>query len=167
MDNEKNESPFISDLTRNFITVFTLSIIAISLVGFLLVSYAPDVQGISELFASGGSGLSYGVILQIAGFSLMVAFFSVLFISQRFIIKMHFFFRIILLFISAIFTFSIFALIFKWFPANDPLAWLGFLISSFICFIFSLGLTFLKFKLEGKKYNKLLAKYKEANNKLT
>ena len=76
---------------------------------------------------------------------------------------MRFWLRIILLFISAIITFSTFAVIFNWFPANDPLAWLGFFVSAFICFVFSLGLTFIKFKIERKKYNMLLTNYKKSN----
>jgi len=164
MDKEKNktqgDTSFIIDLTRNFSTIFTLSILAISFTGFLLYCYTPNIQDISSLFASGGASLLFIVILQIAGFSLIVAFFSILFISQRFIEKMRFWLRILLLFISALVTFSIFAVIFKWFPIDDPLAWVGFLISTFICFCISLGLTFLKFKLESKKYNELLARFK-------
>ena len=161
MDKEKNEPSFIMDLMRNLATIFTLSILSISLAGLLLTFYAPEGQDISTLFASGGIGLPYNVIFQVAGFSFILAIFSIVIISDRFIKKMRFWLRIILLFISAIITFSIFAIIFKWFPINDPLAWLGFIISSFICFVFSLGLTFIKFKIERKKYNKLLEKYKK------
>ena len=160
MDKERDDSPFIMDLMRNFAAIFTLSVLAISLMGILLICIAPDIQYISTLFASGGMGLSFSVVLQIAGFSLLLAFFSIIIISQRFIINMRFWLRILLLFLSALFTFSIFAVIFKWFPVNEPLAWLGFVVSSLVCFALSLGLTFLKFKLEGKKYKRLLANYK-------
>ena len=162
---KKNETPFIMDLMRNFLTIFALSVLAISFAGLLITWYAPGASDISALFVHGGIGIPYHVILQIAGFSLVLACFSILIISDRFIIKMQFWLRIILLFIAALITFSIFIIIFKWFPVNDILACVGFFISTFICFIFSLGLTFLKFKLEGKKYNNLLAKYKEAHNK--
>ncbi|MCL2764554.1 MAG: hypothetical protein FWD40_04670 [Treponema sp.] len=164
-DETKNVASLIIDLIRYFATIFTLSILAISFAGFLLYYYAPDVQDVSALFATGGANLPYIVILQIAGFSLILAFFLILFISQRFIIKMRFWLRILLIFISTLITFSVFAVIFKWFPVNDPQAWIGFIVSTFICYTISLGLTFLKFKIERKKYNKLLAKYKEAQNK--
>jgi len=164
MDNEKDESPFIMDVIRNFATIFTLSILAISLMGIMLVRYASDLQHISALFAFEGMGLSYGVVLQIAGFSLLTALGSVIIISQRLIPKMRFALRIMLLFLSTLLIFSIFAVIFKWFPVNDLFSWLGFIVSSFICFIFSLLLTILKFKLEGKKYDKLLANYKARKN---
>jgi hypothetical protein len=43
---------------------------------------------------------------------------------------------------------------------NDPLAWLGFILSTLICFSASIGLTLVKLKLEGIKYAKLLEAYK-------
>jgi len=166
MDKDRNEIPFITDLMRNLAAIFILSILAISFVGLLLNLFAPEEHDIPTLFASGGIGLPYSIIFQVAGFSLILAFFSIIIISDRLIKKMRFWQRIILLFISAIITFSIFVIIFKWFPVNDPLAWLGFFISTFICFVFSLGLTFIKFKIERKKYNTLLEKYKKTNNPL-
>jgi len=156
--------PFIIDLMRNFGAIFTLSILAISFVGLLVVRYAPDAQDISSLFASGGMGLSFNAVLQIAGFSLILAFLSIVVVSDRFIKKMRFLARTILLFLAALFTFSMFAIVFKWFPIEDPLAWLGFVLSTFVCFLFSLGLTLLKLKLEGRKYDRLLANYKARHN---
>ena len=161
MDNKKIETSFILDLMRNLTKIFTLSILAISLLGLLLARYAPDSHDTLTLFSSGGIGLPYSVIFQIASFSFILAIFIILIISDRYIKNMCFWLRLILLFIFAIITFSTFAIIFKWFPVNDPLAWLGFFISAFICFVFSLGLTFIKFKIERKKYNKLLEKYKK------
>ena len=161
---KKHETPFILDLTKNFFMIFTLSVFAISLTGLLLSKFAPEAQDISSLFASGGVGLPYSVIFQIAGFSLVLAGFLVIIISDRFIIGMRFWLRIILLFVSVIVTFSIFSAIFKWFPVSDPLAWLGFIISTFVCFTISLGLTFIKFKIERKKYNILLEKFKKTHN---
>ena len=164
MNDEENRTSLIMELIRNFGTIFTLSVLAISLAGLLVARFAPDTQDISSLFASGGTGLSYNVILQIAGFSLVLAAFTILLISDRVITKMRFFLRILLLFFSAFVSFSGFAIVFKWFPANDPLLWLGFLLSTVVCFALSLGLTLLKFKLEGKKYDRLLANYKAQRN---
>ena len=160
MDKERDGAPLSTELARYFGTFFTMAILAISLVGLLLARYAPDVQDISTMFASGGFGLSYSVILQIAGFSFILAAFAVLVITERFITIMRFWLRILLLFLSTLITFSIFAVVFKWFPIEDPHAWLGFVLSTFICFAISLGLSMLKVKLEGKKYDRLLAKYK-------
>ena len=160
MDDEKKEAPLFSELLRKFATIFTMSVLAISFVGSLLARYAPAAQDISNMFVSGETGFPYVVILQISGFSLVVAAFSVVLISGRFIKGMRLWLRIFLLFLSALLTFSFFAVVFKWFPAEDPLAWLGFVLCTVVCFVLSLCLSLLKFRLEGRKYDKLLANYK-------
>ena len=160
MNEKQGRASLVMELMRNFGAIFTLTVLAISLVGFLVTRSVPGTQDISSLALFGGTGLFYSVILQIAGFSLVLAAFTVLLITDRFITKMRFFPRILFLFFSAFITFSIFAVIFMWFPVNDPLTWLGFLLSTVICFALSIGLTLLKFKLEGRKYDRLLANYK-------
>ena len=159
MDNGYTKKTFILDLTRNFATIFTLTVLAISIAGLLVSRYSPDIQTLA-LFSSG-----FNVILQIAGFSFVMAFFCVLLISECFIYRMQFWLRILLLFISVVITFSVFAVIFKWFSVDalqiDALqTWLGFIICVIICYVLSVSLTLLKFKLEGRKYDRLLADYK-------
>ena len=161
---EKNEYPLISEILRYFGTIFTFAILVISIVVSQVTRYFPDVQNVSTLFISGGIGLSFGTILQIASFSTILSVFSVLFISERFIKKMWFLYRIIFLLLSTLLTFSVFAIIFKWFVVDDIVAWIGFVISTIICFSISIGLTLLKFKLERKKYNRLLANFKARNH---
>jgi hypothetical protein len=165
MNNENGKMPLITELIRYFGVIFTMSILAISLMGLLIAYFVPDTQDLSFLFNSGGMGLSYRAILQIAGFSLIQAVFFILLISERLVFKIRFWLRILLLFFSALFTFSIFAIFFNWFPVNDLQAWLSFVLSALICFILSSCLTLLRFKLEGKKYDRLLANYKARHNK--
>ena len=59
---------------------------------------------------------------------------------------------------------SLFAVIFKWFPMNQPVVWLQFFISTFVFSLVSIGLSLVKLKLEGKKYNRLLESYKARHN---
>jgi hypothetical protein len=59
---------------------------------------------------------------------------------------------------------SLFAVIFKWFPMNQPAVWLQFFIFTFIFSLMSIWLSLVKLKLEGKKYNKLLESYKARHN---
>jgi len=160
--NKKNiEKPFILELFKTFTTTFTLSVLAISFTGFLVIHFITDKQDIPALFASGNTFI---VILQIAGFSLIMAFFCVMIITERFILRMRFWLRLLFLLFLAMFTFAVFAVIFNWFPTDNLQTWIGFIICTIICYILSVCLTFLKFKLEGKKYDKLLTNYKERKN---
>ena len=161
---EQNEYPLISSVLRNFGVIFSFSILAISIVVSQVTRYFPDAQNVSTLFVYSGIGLSFGTIMQIAGFSFILSIFSVLLFTERFIKKIRFLFRIFLLLLATLLTFSAFAVIFKWFAADDIGAWLGFILSTIFCFSISMGLTLLKFKLEQKKYDKLLANYKMRRN---
>jgi hypothetical protein len=163
MDNEHTKKSLVLELARTFTTIFTMSALAVSLAGLLAVHFTPDEQFVSEVFPAIITGSFYSTVLQIAGFSFILAVF-VLLLSQRFIPNMRFWLRMLLVFLSAFCTFAVFALIFKWFPVNNLHVWLGFILCTIICSAFSLGITLLRFKLEGKKYDKLLAHYKERRN---
>jgi MFS family permease len=161
MYKERNEAPFIVELSRYFTTIFTMSILAIVLAGVLVARYAPETQDISALFVLKGTGLPYSAILQIAGLAFILAFFCVLITSDRFLVKMRFLLRFLLFLFATFFTTSIFAVIFKWFPADNALAWISFALSTITCFVIASGITLLNFKLQDKKYNRLLTNFKE------
>jgi len=150
---------FLIDLARKFGIIFSLAIIAMSVAGMLVKLNGQDMSEVSTLFAF-NSGLQYSTIMQTAGFSLIMAFFTVLLFSEHMQIKIQFLLRGFLLLLLTLITTSIFAIIFKWFPKNNIKGWVGFIICTTICFTISFILTLLKLKLEGKKYAKLLAGYK-------
>jgi len=157
MDNENTKQPFIIELMRNFTTIFTLSTLAISFASIAAVRFLPEIQNIPTLFTSGNTFIS---IIQIAISSFILAFFCVLLITDRFISKMRFWLRLLLLLLSALLIFSVSGIFFNWFPVNNPQIWLRFILCTILCYILSICLTLLRFKIEGKKYNNLLANYK-------
>jgi len=161
MYKEQNDVPFITELARSFLTIFTMTILAMVFAGLLISRYVPEAQDISTLFALKGAGLPYSGILQIAGLAFILAVFCVLITSDRFLVKMRFLLRFFLFLLAVFFTTSIFALIFKWFPVDNALAWISYILSSIICFAVSSIITLLKFKLQDKKYNRLLQNFKD------
>ena len=159
MDEEENRTPFIIELLRRFATVFTLAILTMTLSGKFIFWLYPDTQHESALFAF-GSGLPYNVILQISMLALILAVLVELVFSEHSKIKVRFIFRYFLLLFGTLLFTAIFSVVFNWISINDPLAWLGFVLASVVCFSIAIGSTFLLLKLQGKKYNKLLAEYK-------
>jgi hypothetical protein len=141
-----------------------LSSLAISFAGSLTIRFVPDKQLISEIFPLIMVNSFYSTVPQIAGFSFVIAIFCVLFISDRFIARMWFWLRFFLVFLFALLTFVVFAVIFNWFPLDNPGIWIGFIACTIICSALSLGITLLRFKLEGRKYDRLLANYKARRN---
>jgi len=165
MIEKKYMAAFVTEFARRFAVIFSLAIIAITIAGILVGFNDQDMRGVSTFFAFNG-GLQYGTILQTAGFSLIIAFFSVLLFSEHIQIKIRFPSRGFLLLLVTLLTTSIFAVVFKWFPSNNIQGWIGFVLCTVGCFVFSFALTSLKLKLEGKKYTKLLAGYKERHSNL-
>ncbi|GBU27797.1 hypothetical protein R84B8_01338 [Treponema sp. R8-4-B8] len=164
MIEKKYRSALIIEFAQRFTVIFSLAIIAITIAGMLIALNGQDMREVSTLFAF-NSGLYYGVILQIAGFSLIISFFSLLLFSEHIQTKIPFLFRGFLLLLATLVTTSIFAFIFKWFPQDNIQGWISFALCTIICFAVCFALTLLKLKLEGKKYAKLLEDYKERQNK--
>ena len=160
MDEDQNRMSFITELMQRFAAVFTMVILTMTLSGKLISRMYPDAQNTSALFAF-GPGLSYSIILQISALALILAFCVVLVFSEHPNIKIRSLVRYILLMLATLLFTAIFSVVFNWIPASDPFAWLLAAITAIICFSISIGLSFLWVKLQGKKYNELLAKYKE------
>ena len=166
MNKKKYRITLAIEFAQRFTVIFSLAIIAITLVGMLIGLNGDDIRGLSSLFAL-DNGLQYSTILQTAGFSLIIAVFSVLLFSEHIQTKINFLFRGLLLLLLTLVATSIFALTFNWFPSNDIRAWLGFIFCTIGSFVVSFALTLLILKLEGKKYTKLLEDYKVRHNNLT
>jgi cation transporter-like permease len=164
MNEEPNGVMFFTQLLRNTGGIFTLTVLAISFAGMIFARDDSNLREAYSLFALAPLGISYNTILQIAGGSIILALVATFLFSEHFFYKMRFLPRTIILLLMALIIFSLFAIIFKWFPANEPMTWLKFFISTLVCFFISIGLTFVKQKLEGKKYNNLLESYKARHN---
>jgi len=166
MIEKKYIAALVIELARRFTVIFSLAVIAVSVAGILIGLNGENIRDVSTLFTFSG-GLRYGTIIQVAGFSLILAFFSFLLFSDFIQMKIRFLFRGFLLLLVTLVTTSIFAIIFNWFPAENIQGWIGFVLCTIVCFVVCFALTILKLKLEGKKYTKLLAGYKERHNKAT
>ncbi|GHU60047.1 hypothetical protein FACS189444_6550 [Spirochaetia bacterium] len=160
MDKEQHEVSLFAKFLHNTGTIFTLSLLVITFINLLFSHIDKNIKEISSLFALVQYGLAYSTILQITGFSVVLAGLATFLFSEHFFKKILFLRRTALFFIATLFVLSGFSVIFKWFPVNDPLAWLGFIVSTLICFSASIGLTLVKLRLEGIKYSKLLEEYK-------
>ena len=164
MNEELNEAPFFTQVLRNTGAVFTLTVLTLSAAGMIFTRYTANLPEACSLFALAPLGLAYNAVLQIAALSVIIAVISTFLFSEQVLYKMRFFWRINLFLLMVMIVVTLFAVVFKWFPVNEPVVWLQFFISTFIFSLISVGLSFAKLKLEGKKYNKLLEKYKARHN---
>ena len=164
MNEKLNEAPFFSQVLRNTGAVFTSTVLTLSIAGMVFTRLEPNLPVVCSLFALAPFGLAYNAVLQIAGLSAIIAVISSFLFSERFFYQMRFFWRINLFLLMVMIVVSLFAVIFKWFPMNEPVVWLQFFIFTLVFSLISIGLSLAKLKLEGKKYNKLLESYKARHN---
>jgi len=74
MIEKKYIAALVIELVRRFTVIFSLAIIAITIAGMLIGFIEQDMRDVSTLFIF-KNGLQYNTILQVAGFSLIIAFF--------------------------------------------------------------------------------------------
>jgi len=164
MNEELKEAPFFTQVLRNTGAVFTSTVLTLSTAGMIFARLDPNLREVCSLFALAPFGFAYNAVLQIAGLSAIIAVISTFLFSERVLYKMRFFWKINLFLLMIMIVVSLFALFFKWFPMNQPVVWIQFFIFTFVFSLISTGLSLVKLKLEGKKYNRLLESYKARHN---
>jgi magnesium-transporting ATPase (P-type) len=157
MDNEQYKKTFIAMLLHRFCSIFSVTIITISITGIIIARY--DMQNAGGLFSL-ESAMMYGTVLQLAAFSAIAAFFSIILFEEQYFPKLRFFARIFFFMIATLVSASFFVIFFQWFPLNDIIGWLTFAALTIAGFAVSFGLTTLKIKRERKRYGELLADFK-------
>jgi len=162
MENKHIGMSFIVELLQRFTALFSQAVLIFTISGMLVARsrHASKTWAISTLFAPDGKGMPYASILQQAGCSIIIVFFSMLLFSDYFQTKMHFFYRSFLLFLATLITASVFALIFKWYPLDNIQSWLVYVMFTTAGFALMYIFIMIKLKLEGIKYNRLLQNYK-------
>jgi len=162
MEDKQNRTSLMVELLQRFAALFSQAVLIFTISGILIArsKYASKTIALSTLFAPDGKGLPYTSVLQLAGCSIIIVFFSMLLFSDYFQTKIPFFFRSFLLFMATLATSSIFAIIFKWYPLINIKSWLLFFLFAAAGFALMYAFIMLKLKLEGRKYNRLLQNYK-------
>ena len=145
---------FVGHVFANFGIVIFVS----STVAFLVGEGAQVEVGMMSL---AGVGMSYMSILQLFLYTLFVTTIGYVF---SFKLNLLVFWRFAVQFIGIIIFTVLFAVIFKWFPINDSLAWISFFVSFTFCMVVSMLLVALKLRLDNKKYQRQLSEYKANKN---
>jgi hypothetical protein len=160
VENKRNGSSLASMFFSIIRTVFLVCILGITIAGFLIGRFAPELPLESSLFYDDFKEMSYLTIFQIGLLSLFISAFFVLLISDYIIKKMPFLLRMILLNFLIITTISIFWLLFKWGPWIKSI--FGLCIY-YVCCIGAVSLIMLKIRFDDRKYNRLLSHYKKTH----
>jgi len=138
---------------------FGICIFATSTVAFLVGEEGRQEVG---MMALAGVGMSYVSILQLLLFAILITTINYAFSLK--IKNMLVLWRVAIQIVLTTGFTILFAVLFHWFPINDSMAWISFLISFTICITVSMLLVMLKLKLDNKKYQRQLSEYKANKN---
>jgi len=142
--------------------MFFVAILSVSLIGLLFGSGA---QQYSSLFSLGSSGVSFVTIFQLLLYSTVISLLKIVLFSERIFRKVMMKWRAALLVFGAFITGIIFILFFHWFPYDYLPAWVGFLVSFTTGFAISLTIVLIKSRIDNRKYDTLLSRYKEEKSR--
>lgn len=118
-------------------------------------------MGHSSLFSMGREGLSMDTLLQLLGFIACVVALEFLFFKSRVIKISSVAVRSILFLLSTVILVTGCAILFRWFPAGEVKAWIGFGISFLICSLLGFLFSYLEEKSENQKMADALERMKK------
>lgn len=150
----------IFDFCANVLTIFSISVVSISLFS---VFFGENAKEVSTIFSLGNKGIPINTLKEFFMLSIFIAsmkwifFTDILIKNLSLVLRSTFMFGLVIIFVS------IFATFFKWFPVSNPLSWIMFFICFFAFAFVSTIISILKEKLENKKMEEALEKLKEEN----
>ena len=154
MEEKKNIFDYIKELFTSYGIVVLLFIVINLIIG-------NEAGSVSSLFALGSKGLSTATLLQLLFLVLIITVAQNLFLTDLVIKNMALVVRNILFFVTILVAITVFAVVFSWFPLNDPRAWIGFLVSFSVCTVVSSVIMRMEENAENKKMQDALNRLKK------
>ncbi len=154
MEEKKTVFNYISQLFAIYGVVVTIFI------GINLI-IGNKAGAISTMFALGSTGLSTKTLIELFVLVVIVTAADNIFLTDLVIKNMPLIVRNILFFAVILVTITVFAAVFGWFPLNNVLSWIGFIVSFTVCATFSAILMRVEENAENKKMQEALKKYKK------
>jgi hypothetical protein len=145
---------------RRFCTIFTLSILALTLASAAVAYFAPTALALSPLFSPTGEALPYNALFQMGLFALLASLVETVFLSSSFLSSLRFLWRILAVIFCSILSACLLAIVFRWIPLDNAEAWRYFILSLMLGFVLCFVILYSKTKREGRKYQRLLDAYK-------
>ena len=152
-----NKPTILGYLTQVFM-VFGIAVLTLNI--FCLL-FGDSAQEISTIFTLGSAGLSVTTMLQVLLAIGITILFRFIFMTDLIIKKMPLAARIIIMFAAAFLNIVVFVILCGWFPVDNLMAWIMFLISFTISCAVSTAVSLLKEKMENRKLAEALNRLKE------
>lgn len=155
---EKKNTVF--DFVGQIFMIFGFSISSLMIFVYI---FGQDAKGYSTIFLLGKEGLSLSTLAQFLLTSTMINLFRQLFLGGQIIKNMSIPIRTVCLFSSIVIMMVAFILLFDWFPVDDWLAWVLFVISFGVSSVGGFVVSYLKEKGTNKRMEEALRRMQEGN----
>ena len=130
MEDKKTIFNYISQLFAIYGIVIAI-FVAINLI------IGNEAGSVSTLFTLGSTGLSTKTLIELFVLVVIVTIDDNVFHTDLLIKNMSLIVRNILFFAVILVTIIVFAVVFGWFPLDNVLSWIGFIVSFSVCAVFS------------------------------
>ena len=154
MDNK----PTLLDYLSQVFMIFGIAVLTLNI--FCLL-FGDSAQEISAIFTLGSVGLSVTTMLQFLLAIGITILFRFIFMTDILIKKMPLAARVITMFAAAFLNIMVFVILCGWFPVDNLMAWIMFLISFAISCTISTAVSLFKEKMENHKLAEALNRLKE------
>ena len=156
-----DKKPTVFDYLSQVFLIFGITVLLLNIFCLIFGEVARDF---SEIFALGSKGLSVETMLQFLLAIAITITFRFIFMTDLIIKKMPITARIIMLFAAAFLNIVVFVIVCGWFPVNNLLAWIMFLISFAVSCTASTLVSMLWEKTENKRLAEALGKLREESH---
>lgn len=156
-----DKKPTIFDYLSQVFMIFGITILLLNI--FCLI-FGEIAREFSAIFVLGSEGLSVETMLQFLLAIAITITFRFIFMTDLIIKKMPLLARIIVLFSASFLNIMVFIIVCGWFPVNNLLAWIMFLISFAVSCTASTLISILWEKTENKRLAEALDKLKEESH---
>lgn len=146
------------DYLTQLFAVFGITMIILTV--FCLI-VGENAEGYSSIFQLGKQGIACSTMLQFLATSALITGIRYIFFTDRLIKQMPVTLRIVCMVLSIIVLIGVFSYLFSWFPVDEWLPWVCFLVCFAICATISTLVSLAKEKAENKALAEALKRMKE------
>lgn len=157
--NKKNNA---WDYLTHIMVVWGISVLSISVFAFL---FGENEKGYSSIFALGSEGISLATLAQFFCLAVIISTLRWVFFTDGLIKRLPIGVRCMLMVAGVILSVGILAAVYGWFPVNQVMPWVMFLICFFICAAISVAVSVWKEKSDNQKMQAALERLKGEETK--
>ncbi|MBE5873597.1 MAG: hypothetical protein E7287_04215 [Lachnospiraceae bacterium] len=151
----------IFDYAVHTMVIWGISILSICLFCAL---FGESAKELSTLFQLGSRGISLETLMQFLVLAIVITGLRWLFFTDTLFKRMTVLFRSIWMLTGVIVSVGVFAAIWRWFPVNQVLPWIMFIVCFLVCACISVIVSALKERSDNRRMQDALERLKSEEN---